>query len=264
MPDLPFSCCTCAGELRWLVLDEADRLLDMGFRDKLAHIIHLLNTRSSPEGAAALEQHAKYGKGSQGPKRHRSEGEEAVESEGSQEQQEPGSHKPGAVGKGPPGRQTALLSATLHTGLSDLASRVLNDPLAIGFTFQRDKAGNIVVLSNRGTGADSASGGNADMAGADDYNIPSQLRQSFMVVESKDRLVTLTGLLRSRLRQRQHSAGGGGSVSLDDMASGRSAAAVAAAAAGGCSAKVVVFVASCAEVDFLHYFLKDLWPVSCV
>jgi hypothetical protein len=37
------------GSLRWLVLDEADRLLDLGFEAKLREIIGLLDARAQEE-----------------------------------------------------------------------------------------------------------------------------------------------------------------------------------------------------------------------
>ena len=38
-------CCGGAGELRWLILDEADRLLDLGFEAKLKAIIEVLDQK---------------------------------------------------------------------------------------------------------------------------------------------------------------------------------------------------------------------------
>ncbi|KAI9245234.1 P-loop containing nucleoside triphosphate hydrolase protein, partial [Phascolomyces articulosus] len=47
-------------QLRWLILDEADRLLDLGFEETLTKIIKLLNERTvaDPKYRALLQQHA--------------------------------------------------------------------------------------------------------------------------------------------------------------------------------------------------------------
>lgn len=90
---------TAAGELRWLVLDEADRLLDLGFESKLREIVGKLDAAASggAHGDRGADDHPK--------------------------------------GKG---RVTALLSATLHAGLSALASELVrSDAAAVGFTLAR-------------------------------------------------------------------------------------------------------------------------------
>ena len=84
--------------------------------------------------------------------------------------------------------------------------------------------------------------------GGQQFVIPEQLRQSFVEVPSKQRLMVLAGLLRQKLQQR-----------------GPKAAAAAAAAgqdAGGVG-KVVVFISSCDGVELHHKLLGSFWAAAC-
>lgn len=147
-------------------------------------------------------------------------------------------------------RTTALLSATLHSNLGSLASLSLKDPAAIGFTLQKPAEGELVVgqpaaaaageeLAGDGqaaaaawAAATTAAGGAADAAAAaaaaqgrpapEQFQIPPQLRQRFVEVPCKLRLVALAALLRARL----------------------------GAAPGSC--KMVVFLATTDAVEYYH------------
>ncbi|GAB4822270.1 hypothetical protein N2152v2_009316 [Parachlorella kessleri] len=170
--------------LSWLVLDEADRLLDMGFEKKIAEIVGLLDERCK---AADYSQR----------------------------------------------RQTALLSATLHSNLGSLASLSLReDAAAIGFSYHMED-GKMVIASqvpgaHNGAHAPGAIAQQAG-AGAERYEIPKQLQQRFIEVPAKLRLVVLAAALRARV------------------------------AAAPSSAKVVVFFSNCDSVEFYHAVLADVW-----
>ncbi|PRW60362.1 DEAD-box ATP-dependent RNA helicase 17 [Chlorella sorokiniana] len=190
-------------DLRWLVLDEADRLLDLGFEKKIAEVCALLDARSTEADYAQR-------------------------------------------------RTTALLSATLHSRLGSLASLSLKDPAAIGFEYDLVD-GEMVVRKAPGQqaqrarqaaagGGDAAAwaaataavgGTTAGAAGAaaelEQFEIPAQLKQRFVEVPCKLRLVALAALLRARL----------------------------AAAPARC--KMVVFLSTTDSVEFYHSVFADAW-----
>ncbi|EFJ48669.1 hypothetical protein VOLCADRAFT_60342, partial [Volvox carteri f. nagariensis] len=167
-------------ELRWLVLDEADRLLDLGFEAKLRQITELLNQRSAA-GAA-----------------------------GSPTGRPPAHHTP------PP----------KHTTLSP--------PDLLPYTTVQQTGAGLQLLASGGSGGAATA---AAVGGGDDplshYSLPASLRQCWMEVPAKERLMALAALLRNRAARRR---------------------------VGG--SKAVVFVASCDEVEFLHYLLGDMWEAA--
>lgn len=95
------------------MLDEADRLLDLGFQAKLKEIISLLDRRSGKEPAV-------------GEKRQREDGEE--------EQEDTAQHH---TEEGEGRRRTVLLSATLHQQLGELATAIQHDPVPVGFVVKK-------------------------------------------------------------------------------------------------------------------------------
>ncbi|KAL6759792.1 P-loop containing nucleoside triphosphate hydrolase protein [Haematococcus lacustris] len=224
--------CLHIGRLRWLVLDEADRLLDLGFEVKLRQILALLDARQA--AAAGLNQGST-------------------------------SHA-GSTAKPRP-RTTALLSATLHAGLSGLATVSLHDPVAAGFTLSKDKAGSL-LLGGASSGSNPASGtpgavettnmtagsGSSLPGGLEQFQLPSQLRQSFMEVEDKQRLVTLAGLLRQKLMGGGRGGGGAGLIGQPLKAAGHASAAGSAE-----RRKAVVFLSSCDGVELHWELLGRCW-----
>lgn len=144
------------------MLDEADRLLDLGFEAKLKAIIEKFDSRSSdsnPEAAAA-------GAGGPGSSTRR--------------------------------RQTVLLSATLHPGLSVLAGLSLQDPVGVGFkakvvdgqlqlAAEGGADGEKQQEQQHGVVAAAAAGGQIA------FELPQQLKQKFVDVDAKMRLVYLIG-----------------------------------------------------------------------
>jgi ATP-dependent RNA helicase DDX31/DBP7 len=142
--------------LSWLVLDEADRLLDLGFEAKLKEIIQALTTRA----AAAADN----------------------------------SFAPAAT-EGQLQCQTVLLSATLHPGLVGLASLSMKEPVGVGFDaklvdgqlqLQEDAAAAAEAGGEAGRGAAAA-------AGQGKFELPQQLQQRYVEVPAKARLVSLIG-----------------------------------------------------------------------
>ncbi len=164
------------GGLRWLVLDEADRLLDMGFERKVAEILERVAAREAAAGGSA-----------------------------------------------PGHRRSALLSATLGAGVGRLAGLSLRDPVEIGLGGD----------GGAGGGAGGATGGTAGAGTTTSaqFDIPAQLRQAFLLVPARLRLVALGALLAARL-------------------------------APPAPAKAVVFLSNRDAVEFYHAALSSLWEAA--
>ncbi|NXG51582.1 DDX31 helicase, partial [Psilopogon haemacephalus] len=147
---------------QWLIIDEADRILDLGFEKEVAVILNALN--------AVRET-----------------------------------------------RQNVLLSATLTEGVTRLADISLNDPISISIADEIQKAPK--PASQAETQANSSS----DCTGPENFAVPEKLKQYFMMVPSKLRLVTLAAFILEKCKfEKRH--------------------------------KMIVFFSSCEQVEF-HYEL---------
>lgn len=135
-------------------------------------------------------------------------------------------------------RQTVLTSATLHQQLSALATKSLHKPVSVGFDMEVGEDG--VAISDPG-----------GKGGDESFTIPAQLRQSYMDVACKQRLMTLAALLRKKTQSR------GGLRPVGGGAAGEEA--VAQQGPG----KVVVFFSSCDGVECYFALLADFWKVAC-
>ncbi|XP_064650108.1 probable ATP-dependent RNA helicase DDX31 [Lineus longissimus] len=114
--------------LKWLVLDEADRLLDLGYEKDVSQIINILDEKKQME------------------------------------------------------RQTLLLSATLSPGVEKLAGMSLKSPVHVDIV-QGSAIKKHVPMSS----------GSAEDEGS--FSLPDNLKQHFIVVPSKLRLVTLAAFI---------------------------------------------------------------------
>ncbi|CAM9233969.1 unnamed protein product, partial [Scytosiphon promiscuus] len=213
--------CFRRDSLRWLILDEADRLLDMGFEKQIKEIVELLDqsaraVRSGPAGGSRVQ------------------GGAVVPSI--------------KVIK----RQTVMVSATLDKGVSRLSAALLSKHIRVdadaNVVESVDEAGKVKHISgdrtalSKGKNSNGAGGsqndaagnpaggvhgtGNANGAGAEEFSTPRQLVQYYMSVTQKLRLPALCAFLRARSRE-----------------------------------KVVVFMSTCDAVDFHHdLFRRAGWP----
>jgi ATP-dependent RNA helicase DDX31/DBP7 len=188
-------------KLKWLVLDEADRLLDLGFEKKIAQILNVIEEKSSGTDGGTIS------KSTNSSVRER--------------------------------RRTILLSATLHGGLGGLAGLSLYQPAAIGWDMVIDtKTGKIVIKKSDGGGGGGGgihNGGfdNGDVlskGGINGNSIPKQLKQQFVQIPCKLRLVALAAMIRMK---------------------------IITANGSGNKAKVVVFFSNCDSVEFHHAVLSS-------
>ncbi|XP_076454729.1 ATP-dependent DNA helicase DDX31-like [Babylonia areolata] len=124
--------CLTLNNVRWLVVDEADRLLELGYEKDIAQIITILNDRSREE------------------------------------------------------RQTILLSATLSAGVERLAGMTLRDHESIDASAEPAEGG-----GEGGGGRPAGVEGSTESA----FALPDRLKQFFVVVPCKLRLVTLAAFV---------------------------------------------------------------------
>ncbi|PVU98720.1 hypothetical protein BB559_001326 [Furculomyces boomerangus] len=140
--------------LRWLVLDEADLLLEMGFQETLTEILDILDSKSHENNLDI--QKSKF-----------------IESK----------HIPKT-------RINILCSATLKDNVKKLADRSLNNPVLISNESLNPKP-NLAETFKKPKSLK-----NDSVEQEENFAIPSQLLQEFIVAPPKLRLVALTSLLK--------------------------------------------------------------------
>lgn len=152
-------------QVRWLVLDEADRLFEMGYEKDVKKIVDVLNENGvvKPTGTGEGDGRNPFAKVD--PKTI--------------------IIKPVPVG-GLPKLQSMLFSATLTASVRQLAGLALKDPLFIDTTDVNEAD---ILKTNSFNNA-------VDEAMADEkISIPATVTQSYVLVPPKLRLVTLAGLV---------------------------------------------------------------------
>ncbi|KAE8269917.1 hypothetical protein A4X09_0g2432 [Tilletia walkeri] len=228
------------GKLQWLILDEADRLMDLGFEEALRDITQILESRRkvavSKARIAVLEleneeqsesedeqigQQEGYGFGDARPKKSLKKkfvptGANA-NSVWKKAPQIPEAELADSLGihwwKIP--RRTVLCSATLDESVQALAGATLRDPIILKPTAEDEKAAQEAEREAKRTAGtyqkqDTAAVIASSSGAADDtssgipstakFLAPAQLAQRFIVVPPKLRLVTLLALLRTSVR----------------------------------------------------------------
>ncbi|ORX33933.1 P-loop containing nucleoside triphosphate hydrolase protein [Kockovaella imperatae] len=154
------------GKALFLVLDEADRLMDLGFEETITGIIKALDGRRKLAVAAEKEMDEVGGGTMRWPFWNR-------------------------------GRTTMLCSATVDAKVERLAGMSLRDPV-IFRSEANDQVERNVVKDKKPLGLPSQN--SIEMpshADPDKFTPPSQLSQRYIVTPTKLRLVTLVALLRS-------------------------------------------------------------------
>ena len=153
-------------KVRWLVLDEADRLLSMGLGREVSDIVK----RVDEEG-----------------RRRRSE-----------EEKKEGTAADGAMeGR----RQTVLVSATIDKDVQQLADVALHNPVHIGFD---DPATTATAATTADSPASPSTTPTAAAAAATSLpQLPDTITHYYVQVESRHRLVALCAFLRQQLLVRE-------------------------------------------------------------
>lgn len=156
------------GKCRWLVLDEADHLMELGFEETITGILKGLEGRRKLAVQAVQEGVSTEAGGWDWDR----------------------------------ARRTILCSATIREDVQKLAGMALNQPIVIKATEMEEP------LQLAASGVPDALRSNVitSIAGTK-FTPPSQLSQKYVVVPLKLRLVTLVSLLRSLLAQAQSRQG---------------------------------------------------------
>ncbi|KAA0160551.1 hypothetical protein FNF31_04260 [Cafeteria roenbergensis] len=246
--------------LKWLVMDEADRLLDLGFESQVKAVLdaieeakrHAEMRRLQEESAAAEPDSSDDEEEDDDDEQEHDEEEEEEEEEGGdadddededdEESEDGGGQRArkgrgaataaaaaaAAVAAGPRNWTVSLFSATLSSGVRRLAGIALADPVFID--------GDTGVITDTRSGeVTKLDAGPADAAPKSDGDLvrmPRQLSQFAVPAPTKWRLVTLLGAIRHFLM---------------------------AGPSGPGSGKLVVFFATCDGVDFHYALLQKLW-----
>lgn len=170
--------------VKWLVLDEADRLFEMGYEKDVQKIVDVINGKGGVAAAAAAAPASggnPFAKrdltavvAPQLPRKTRIADADDAERENEEEELMPQR------------LQSMLLSATLTASVRELAGLALKDPLFIDTS---DVNADDVKRTNAFATA-------VDEAVADEkISLPSTVVQSYVLVPPKLRLVTLAGLV---------------------------------------------------------------------
>lgn len=156
------------GKCMFLVLDEADRLMDLGFEETITGIIKALDGRRRNEINAEKEQDAEGGGLMRWPYWNR-------------------------------GRQTVLCSATVDAKVEKLAGIALRDPVLFkAADKEKEEARAKKAEAEKSQIASAVAEANAIVIPQDEkFTPPSQLSQKYVVTPTKLRLVALVALLRS-------------------------------------------------------------------
>lgn len=158
--------------LRYLVLDEADRLLDMGFERDVKQIVKTLDEKLQEKRAIAA----------------------LVDSQSD----EPSAKQPSHVGKEEGHRQTALISATLNSEIRRLVGTVMRDePVYVSVTKLRAQTAELAANAEKPPTETQPPQETSGVVQDDDtISTPRGLDQSYVVVPCKKRLVTLAAFLQ--------------------------------------------------------------------
>ena len=153
------------GKCRWLILDEADRLMELGFEESIKGILQALEGRRRLAIQAVQEGKSLEVGGWDWERR----------------------------------RRTILCSATIKEDVQHLAGTTLVKPIVVKGTNESEKSSANALTDNVVTPGKI----HPPLASGEKFTPPSQLSQKYVIVPLKLRLVALVALLRSLLSQSQ-------------------------------------------------------------
>ncbi|KAJ1021874.1 hypothetical protein NDA16_003636 [Ustilago loliicola] len=174
------------GKCRWLVLDEADRLLEMGFEEQLGGIVRALDGRRNLACTAARQAMPGYEEGTAPGDLDWIPDHDVMDTLGMTWWAHP--------------RRVVLCSATLDENVQVLAGKTLVNPKIIrGIKDDTPEAKQDASTSSDATASEPS---NAPKK----FAAPAQLAQSFVATPPKLRLVTLLSLLRAYISRARRQA----------------------------------------------------------
>ncbi|KAJ1735674.1 ATP-dependent RNA helicase dbp7 [Coemansia sp. Benny D160-2] len=163
--------------LRWLVLDEADRLMELGFEETLTKILSLLDAKAS---------------------KHFQKQDPRIRSMSTML---------------PRRRINVLCSATLRDNVKQLANESLINPVFISAASVHDNIEQAAEEAAHGKKKHDSTGKDGDAMdldggieeGEENFSVPSQLVQKSIIIPAKLRLVTLVAQLKNTFRRQSTS-----------------------------------------------------------
>lgn len=271
---------TAMSSVRYLIMDEADRLMDLGFEKQVTEIISILDeARTKPGGLST--GYCNNGGGGGGGYYGDGGKDEYYGDEGNygEQHEEAEEAAPAAPAKDVPRRQTIMCSATNPSQNRTLVAVALHNPTTIDAdelartAKKQFAAGTAPIAAGEGAvekGEDALVGGT--------MNTPVQLQQFYFTVPMKWRLVHLVAFLRRQLlkryvnmspfqsiHQHQQSPRTSGEILLMPRWTASHSypvcgLVVLSTLPNSQTCKVVVFMSCCDSVDFHHTLLSACWP----
>lgn len=180
-------------QVKWLVLDEADRLFELGYEKDVSKIVDALNGKSLAPPPNPNQQRSNFApaRGNNRHKKFDDDDDEYNEEEEKKEETPVVEIKP----KEPtPNKalQSILLSATLTSAVEQLAGLTLKNPMFIDTADVSKEALPGGAESQKET---SLADVFKDAATNEQLTIPSTVALSYMIVPPKQRLVALSGMI---------------------------------------------------------------------
>ena len=211
-----------SGKCRWLVLDEADRLLEMGFEEQLNGIINALDGRRRLACSSAREAMPGYDEKVPPTDPDYIDDANVMDSTG--------------ISWWAHRRRVVLCSATLDENVQVLAGKTLKKPLILRSGKDTAAPADAPVPAPEAVLAPGSDGEKALVPAEDNshFTAPAQLEQHYLVTPPKLRLVSLLALLRSYLSRAKKARQQPGAEESVEGGSGR----------------VIVFMSCTDSVDF--------------
>ncbi|XP_034950923.1 probable ATP-dependent RNA helicase CG8611 isoform X2 [Chelonus insularis] len=181
-------------DVKCLVLDEADRMLDMGYEKDISDIVSALNVSQSQENTTydAMEifrqnRRKIFTDNETGSEDHKSKIQNDDDNKTNIKEDQNKQEVDSAVNKVTSGRQTILLSATLTNAIEKLAGLTMTNPIFIDAAKEnlRDVNGNANEVN-------------------EDFIIPDGVIQSYVVVPPKLKLATLCAYIIGKCQSSGH------------------------------------------------------------